>query len=731
MELLRKKWINYLCLLTALFCVISVVSGCKPGTPAASGESTVSEAVNVDDLEGRNVRIMGWTGTTLEPVKGATEREDKEYDYLRSLETEYNFKFEFIEVPYYSMMSTYISGVAAGAPPADIIDVSIRSFYPGLVTKNMMIPLSDFEYFDFTDPKWTPLTIKTGSYKDKVYGCDTYRRGGVIVYWNKSLFEREGLPNLYDLQTAGTWTWDKMMEISKKAAKDINADGTFDQFGLGGEFYGQYAAVYSNEAAFVDFTEDKPTFALNSNNGIEALQFIQDLKTEPGVWIPPTGGWDYGFKMFKEGKVAMSPAEYWVAGAYGFDEMEDEYGVVMFPKGPKATDYTSVAADFGLFTIPTSTEKPAQVAFILDKFLTPLDGESADDWKNDYETFFTDEGTEKTFELMMDNRVDFTYLEMFHDSMWPLYLEYMTDIESGAVSPKAQMDAYAQRGQALLNDVFTIANGGQLAGSTDKVKTIQLKSLAWITKEVNVIQEIINKWNVDNPELQVQYVQGFWNNTEAELISGFASGLLPDIFHYTASTVNSWKSTGELEDIKSIFTEADLADFNPDTMKLLTDEEGKIYGIPFEYETELTLYNKRLFAKAGVVAPTFEKPWTYEEFIAAARKLNGVEEGVFGIGVLGYENPLNYFNSSWSTKLTQGLVYKETNGSYSIKVQDKFKNIMTGMQQLITDKVMPETVLTGYSGIAAFKKEKVAMLAGVGSWNRYELAKDSVTVEWG
>lgn len=728
MELLKRKLKTGFYLLVALSCAAVLLNGCNAGNKP---NTSTSEAVSVDDLGGRVIRIMSWTGTSLAPEKGVSEREDRRFEYLSGLEKQYNFKFEFKEVPYYQMMSVYISGVTAGDPPADIIDVSIRSFYPALVTKNMIMPLSDFEYFDFKDPKWTPLTIKTGTYKNKVYGCDTYRRGGVLLFWNKSMFEREGLPNLYDLQTNGTWTWDKMMDIAKKATKDLNGDGTVDQYGMGGEFYPQYAAVYSNKAAFVDFSTEKPVFALNQNNGIQALQYVQDLKTSPDLWIPPLSGWDHGFKQFKEGKVAMTAAEYWVDNSYEFSEMEDEYGAVMFPKGPQGEDYVSVAADFGLYTIPTSTEKPEQVAFILNKFLSPLEGDEPGEWKSSYENYFADEGTEKTYELMMDNRVDFTYLEMFHDSMFSLYLEYMTDIEAGSISPKAQMDAYGPRGQALLDDIFTIANGGQLSTEVKDVKTIQFKSLSWITKEVNVIKEIINKWNLEHPKVQVQYVQGFWNNTEAELLGGFSSGLLPDIFHYTASAVNSWKNTGELEDISSIYTAADKADFNADTMKMLTAEDGKIYGMPFENETEITLYNKRLFAKAGVTAPTFDKPWTFDEFVAAARKLNGVEEGVYGLAAIGYENPQNYFNTSWSPKLTQGLVYQEANGSYSIKVQDKLKNIMTSMKQMVTDKVMPPESATGYSGIANFKREKVAILAGVGSWNRYDLAKDTVTVDWG
>ncbi len=714
-------------LLAAAACVSAILGGCKPG-----GDPSSSGPVSVENLEGRTVRIMSWTGTDLEPQQGESEREDRQYDYLRRLEEEYNFTFEFIEIPYYQLMSTYISGVTAGDPPADIINVSIRSFYPALVTKNMIMPLSDFEYFNFADEKWAPLQIETGTYNGKVYGCATERRAGMVVFWNKSMFEREGLPDLYALQDEGTWTWDRMREIAQQASKDTDGDGRVDQYGFGGEFYPQYQAVYSNDASFIDFVDGKPEFMLGEASGIESLQFIADLKQLPNVWCPPLTGWDHAFHQFREGKVAMCVGEFWVANNYNFSEMEDAYGAVLFPKGPKADDYVSVTSDFGLYTIPTSTQNPEQIAFILDKYLTPLEGEDPETaWKSQLENNFTDAGTEKTFEMMMDGRVEFTYLEMFHDSIASLYNEFMPGVESGAVSPTAQMEAYGQRAQSMLDDVFTIANGGQLQDGNEEVKTIEFKGLAWIPQEVNVTKEIINQWNLEHPDIQVVFTQGNWGTLEDEMISGFASGVLPQIFHYTASAVNTWKSMGELEDLSSILSAEDQKDFDPGSMKLLTDDEGKVYAIPYQYETEIMLYNKDLFAQAGITAPTFENPWSFDDLVAAATALTNKDEEVYGLGVLGYENPMNYFNINWSTKLNQGLVYQEENGSYSIKVQDAFKDIMSGMNRQIADGVMPPESTTGYQGMSAFRKGNVAILAGGGSYNRYELASVNTDLNWG
>ena len=40
------------------------------------------------------------------------------------------------------------------------------------------------------------------------------------MFYNKTMFEQAGLPDPYELQEAGEWTWDAMLEAAKKLTKD-------------------------------------------------------------------------------------------------------------------------------------------------------------------------------------------------------------------------------------------------------------------------------------------------------------------------------------------------------------------------------------------------------------------------------------------------------------------------------------------------------------------------------
>src|SRR5262245_41882090 len=69
----------------------------------------------------------------------------------------------------------------------------------------------------------------------------------------------------------------------------------------------------------------------------------------------------------------------------------------------------------------------------------------------------------------------------------------------------------------------------------------------------------------------------------------------------------------------------DWDDYEPSTTALLKIG-GKQVGVPLHSETQLLMYNKELFQKAGVAGP----PATYEEALAVAAKLNNPKDKLYG-----------------------------------------------------------------------------------------------------
>jgi multiple sugar transport system substrate-binding protein len=161
----------------------------------------------------------------------------------------------------------------------------------------------------------------------------------------------------------------------------------------------------------------------------------------------------------------------------------------------------------------------------------------------------------------------------------------------------------------------------------------------WGGPEGEALEAIITKFNesqggiivkgASSPDFQKQL-------TDMSAPDGF------DISDNFGSTVGSWASTGILEPLVDYIAADgyDLADFVP---AALADNqfEGKTYALPIAVHTQLLLYNKKLFAEAGIAKP----PTTTGELQDAIVKLTKVD-GSGDITQLGMRAP-DYINLAY------------------------------------------------------------------------------------
>ncbi len=135
------------------------------------------------------------------------------------------------------------------------------------------------------------------------------------------------------------------------------------------------------------------------------------------------------------------------------------------------------------------------------------------------------------------------------------------------------------------------------------------------------IQEAIRRWNVENPQCQIEivdyyaYVDGTDNRAaQMKLAADIASGEIPDIYDFslnsidTAPSIGQYARRGMLENIYSYLdNDAQLSrsDFFEGYLKSL-ELNGGLYEVVPEYSLETTFANSR-------VVGTQDK-WTYEHF---------------------------------------------------------------------------------------------------------------------
>ncbi len=359
----------------------------------------------IRDLGGRVIKVAAWWDMT---PQGGTPSGDRQVARREEMEKKYNFKFEYVNIPWEEVTETYTASVMAGDPAADIFTVE-DNWLPGLVNKGFVQPLDEF--FDFSDDKWDSLTKELSTFDGKVYGMATGKWWPrAMMFYNKEIFARENLPDPYELMMNGEWTWEKMREIAKAATKDTDGDGVIDQWGIGGIDM-DIGLIYSNGATFADIKDGKAVLNLRDPKVVEALNFYYELAhVDKSLYSKFTYGeeppWDIAATMFQDGKIAMFWYQYWKIDDFK-DNMADDYGLLLPPYGPSDPDkkYKPLVTGHNFQTIPKNVKNPEDVAFIWNLWTEPYpeDLEDPDAWMEAHYDRVREERSLEVLKYMYDN----------------------------------------------------------------------------------------------------------------------------------------------------------------------------------------------------------------------------------------------------------------------------------------------------------------------------------------
>jgi multiple sugar transport system substrate-binding protein len=269
-----------------------------------------------------------------------------------------------------------------------------------------------------------------------------------VTLWNQDLFERENLPNPYDLYENGEWTYDAFVDIVKKATRDTDGDGQIDQWGA--ILWWDHAAVmaFSNNASAIKVTDDGTVvFAADSPEFLESLDLMLEvMAAQPG--LNQSQG-----EIFNDGKAAMT-----IAGVYTATGLRaGKVGIVPLPMGPSATEYSypDVTSGQGYFLPANSKEPLAMVAvydFIFNQGHTEDEKEELID-----ETIMTYAKDRQSYQILRE-----AYENWSGEGLW--FRQMAADLATrtwglvfgwfGDGSPAAAMTAIKPTIQSTLDDLF-------------------------------------------------------------------------------------------------------------------------------------------------------------------------------------------------------------------------------------------------------------------------------------
>lgn len=446
---MNKKLVKVFAVTLAVALMSSVFAGCgkKPADSGNQDEKSAAEKTNEGqtpveekiDMGGYEVKISAWWEQAPQP---GTESGDAAVEKLKEVESKYNVKITYLNIPHDETVGKLTETALAGEPMADVVNLEANTAIPGLAAPGFIRPLNEF-FDDFKDAKFKENIKRIATFNGKIYGFHSRAFSTHGIWYNKSLFKRESLPDLYELQEKGEWTWDKYLEIAKAATKDTDGDGTIDQNGIVVGYPIDDHLIWSNGGRITQEDGGKYKVVFDSPETLEALDFLG--KIEAAKVIGPGSE-----AQFVAGKAAMYGGEAWMGSGFQ-DNMTDEFGYVFYPKGPKAKDYTSVVTNTIIMTMPSTAKHPKEVAKIVDELSL---WDRAETERNDFfEQNMTSEQDLATA-LKMNEIFELNNMDAFTDLNKVFYA--ITDEVKKGTSAATAVQKFKDQAQAKIDAAMSI-----------------------------------------------------------------------------------------------------------------------------------------------------------------------------------------------------------------------------------------------------------------------------------
>ncbi len=257
---------------------------------------------------------------------------------------------------------------------------------------------------------------------------------------------------------------------------------------------------------------------------------------------------------------------------------------------------------------------------------------------------------------------------------------------------------------------------------------IKLQFMGWEASpfETQSVMKGLKLFMEQNPDIEVEYIAGRFEEHHTKLLTMMAGGAAPDVFFLAAEPFyRDFQKRNVLYDITSFFdSEFELDDFIPiDQAKMLID--GHIYGISSCIVAPVLYYNMDLFDAAGIPYPPShpDEMWSWDEFVAVAKKLT-IKQGnrTVQFGAYGFENAPPWIPMIWSN---EGEIFSEDYSRCVLAEDDNAKEVLRKILDLrVVHGASPDASYMENMGMSAaqmLQTGRVAMLAD-GSWALQELA---------
>lgn len=183
----------------------------------------------------------------------------------------------------------------------------------------------------------------------------------------------------------------------------------------------------------------------------------------------------------------------------------------------------------------------------------------------------------------------------------------------------------------LIGIALLLTGCGGSGGSSPSSKGGHVNIVIWhgyTQAESTAMKVLTNEFNATHPNITV--TPQFYGNSDYALqkvLAAIAGGKPPDISYLYGSWAANIATNPSTVNLTPYINQFGWNDFWPAERHVAT-VNGKVIGIPALVDNLALVYNKRLFAQAGLAPPTAN--WTWSNFENAAIKLTNQSKKQFG-----------------------------------------------------------------------------------------------------
>lgn len=262
-----------------------------------------------------------------------------------------------------------------------------------------------------------------------------------------------------------------------------------------------------------------------------------------------------------------------------------------------------------------------------------------------------------------------------------------------------------------------------LAGCSDSDQAsgdgkVEITYGIWDKKQLPAINEIIKQFTEKNPNIKVKTEITPYGQYFQKLETAATGGALPDVLWMNGAHVVQYAEGKVILPLSEMAQKDNYSlDNYPKSLIDLYTVDGKVYGIPKDYDTTGLWYNKKIFDEAGVSYP--DETWDWNKLKEAAKKLTNKDKGIWGYASL-MGNQGGYYDFIWQNG---GYIISDDGKSVGFDQPEAIEALKYNISFIKEGLSPTQAQMTETAASELFSSGKVAMMFD-GPWMVPEYKKN-------